>query len=169
MTRNFVRFDSATGLFRALVSREDHYPSPSPRSVGEGVLELDSDQYLQVMVKPSAWNYADGTVTKLLEGKLSLSSIVFYPSNENTVHEDNPELDYVVEIQPQFDGLPKDEPVKIRINNTVYELGNYGTPGRLTSEATGLFAVALADPRVIAEEMSFLVSCLAIPEVTDGN
>lgn len=168
MTRTFVRFDSATGLFKALVSREDHYPAPSSRTE-EGVLELTSDQYLQIMTKPSAWNYADGTVTKLLEGRLSLSSLTFYPSDANTIHEDSPELDFVVEIEPQFEGLPKGELIKVRINNTVYELGNYGPPGRLTSETTGLFAVALADSRVIAEEMSFLVSCLAIPEVTDGN
>lgn len=167
MTRFYVRFSKDTGRHIAIMSREDHYLEPQPRNDGEDILEISPEMYILVNQKPEAWNYADGEVTPLIWGKLSVSSDFFYPSRED--EENFPDLDFYIEIQPQFPDLPVDEMIRITINNREYKMKNFGEPAKLRSPTTGLFSVFVSDKRVLAEPNSFFINCIAVPEVTDGN
>lgn len=167
MTRFFVRHNADTGKFIAMISREDHYPPPLPRGIHEDVLEINSDMFLLVNQKPEAWNYAGGEVTPLIWGRLSVSSMTFYPSRED--EDQYADKDFFIEIQPQFDDLPVDELMEVSINNVPYQLKNKGQPGRLRSAEIGLYSISMTDNRVLAETPNYLVSCIQFPEVTDGN
>lgn len=163
MSKSYVRYALDTGLFLALVTIENHYPEPQPRGDNEGLLKLTDEEYRKVFLAPGKWNYADGTMTPLVEGRLSVSSLTFYTNAPNfeSLH---PTLDNVVHIEPHFPGLPKGEPIKVSVNGNEYEIPNYGPSANLRSETVGLFAIVITDPRVTAEQMTFYANCLAIPE-----
>lgn len=167
MTRSYVRYSTETGLFLALMTMENHYPEPQPRSAAEAIIELTDEQYRSVTLAPNKWNYADGTVTPLFEGRLSVSSLTFYTDVEG-FEELYPDLDNVVEMQPQFPGLPVDEPIRVRVNATVHDFPNYGTFVRLKSNTIGIFSVTVVDTRVSAETPTFYINCVAAPEITNG-
>lgn len=167
MTKAYVRFRESDGTHIALILRENHYPAPEPRNETEAIYTLTDEEYLRVQVAPDRWNYSYGMIMPLYEGRLSVSALTFYPSGDINA-EQNPDLDFDVEFQPQFPELPMGEPIKIRINNTIHEIPNYCDPHmRLTSDQTGLFVLAVEDPRVWVEQRSFLINCLPIPDTEE--